>query len=171
MDTLLRIDVASATLDWQMSGLYSDFTFPGGGPLYESAANSYLWSRGHYSQVWPGGLMMFDNGSNYAPPVSSILEVAFDEATHTAYEVFRYTDPAGGHTASLGDVWRLESGNYVASWMSLSKLTEVTPAGELVWRVDPPEDTATRRIRVVSDLYTFRSLAAPPPEGGTPPPP
>jgi len=160
MDTLLRIDIGAASLDWEMSGLYSDFTLPSGDPVYESATKSNLWSWGHYSQIWPGGLTMFDNGSNYDPHVSSIIEVAYDEMDMTAHEVFRYYDPDGGFTNSLGDVWKLESGHYLASWMSLSKLTEVTPAGELIWEVDPQNETAVRRIRPVTDLYTFTPLAA-----------
>ena len=164
LDTLLKIDVDTGALEWQMSGLHSDFTFPDGDPVYVDQYNSHLWSWGHYSQIWQGGLMMFDNGSNYQPPVSSIVEIAYDEATGTAEEVFRYIDPEGGWTNSLGDVWKLPSGNYVASWMSIYKLTEVTPDGDVVWRLDPENGTAVRRIRLVTDLYSLTPL--PLPSGG-----
>jgi hypothetical protein len=163
LDTLLEVEIDTANIRWQMSGLHSDFTFPNGDPVYEGQNASRLWSHGHFSQIWPGGLTMFDNGLNYAPPLSSIVEIAFDEASGTAHEVFRYALPEGGFTESLGDVWKLDSGNYVASWMSLGTLTEVTPDGELVWRLDTEPGTAVRRLRAVSDLYDFTPLATPAP--------
>jgi hypothetical protein len=161
-DTLLKIDVDGGGLVWQLSGPQSDFTFPDGEPVYEGENNSYLWSHGHYSHIWEGGLMMFDNGNNHQPAISSIVEIAYDQVNGTAEEVFRFEDPEGGFTNSLGDAWKLASGNYVASWMTLKKLTEVTPEGEVVWRLNPDRNHTIRRIRPISDLYSLASLAVPP---------
>jgi hypothetical protein len=163
LDTLMKLDAATGELQWQMSGKFSDFSLPDGEPIYAGPYDVELWSAGHYSQIWSDGLTMFDNGDNYTPQVSSIVEIAYDEAAGTAEEVFRYTDPDNGWTNSLGDVWKIPNGNYVASWMSISKLTEVTPDGELVWELEPLGGTAVRRVRLIEDLYGLTPLADLPP--------
>ena len=53
MDALHKVDRATGEVLWQMGGADSDFTFEGQGG----------WSHAHMSQIWDGGMMVFDNGS------------------------------------------------------------------------------------------------------------
>lgn len=152
LDTMLKVDLDSGDLQWQMSGLHSDFTYPDGSPLYLGENQSFLWSQGHFSHVWGGGMMLFDNGNNHVPQVSALAEYAWDEQTMTVEEVWRYADPQEGFTASLGDARKLASGHVLASWMSLYKVNEISPEGELLWQLYTGE-TNVRRINYIPDLY------------------
>jgi Arylsulfotransferase (ASST) len=147
-NTLLKVDASSGELQWVMGGPQSDFEF--------QAANgtmiaNELWNGPHFSQVWSGGMMVFDNGLNATPMVSSLLEVSWDEDAKIVYEVWRFPEPNDGFTVSLGDALKLQDGHYLGSWMSLGRIDEVTPDREVVWEVTA--DAAFRRIHVLTDLY------------------
>ncbi|NCG22194.1 MAG: hypothetical protein GWP91_24525, partial [Rhodobacterales bacterium] len=130
-DTVWKVDRSSGALLWQMGGPNSDFTGPDGESLWDGVQASSLWSHGHFSHLWDGGLVMFDNGNHHSPPASGIVEVAFDENTMVAEEVFRYTDPEGRSMNAVGDVRKLSGGNYLISWSTWGVVNEVTPAGEV----------------------------------------
>ncbi|MEQ1570460.1 MAG: aryl-sulfate sulfotransferase, partial [Myxococcota bacterium] len=149
-DTMLAIDPDSGALVWQLGGRWSDFALPDG---TSPSAGSALWSGPHFSHVWRDGMVAFDNGVNRDPPVSSVVELSWDEATGTVTEVFRYVDPDHGYTPALGDVRKLLDGHYVATWMTLDKVTELDPAGALVWEAEVVGSANLRRIRVLDDLY------------------
>lgn len=157
LDTLLKLDASSGDLLWQMSGEHSDFTFPGGAPVYEGPRGSHLWSHGHFSQVWDGGIMVFDNGVLYEPQRSSLVELAWDEDAGTVEEIWRYEDPSGGFTEALGDARKLASGSVLASWMSMDQITEVAQDGTVLWFVDT-EGINVRRLFFAEDLYDLRTI-------------
>ena len=135
-----------------MSGLGSDFTLAGGAPVYEGIDASYLWSHPHFPHVWPGGIVMFDNGEHSDPQVSSVAEFSWNEADRVVEEVWRYPDPAGGYTFSLGDAHNLSTGNVLASWMALARLSEISPDGEVLWEADTG-GALVRRVALIEDLY------------------
>jgi hypothetical protein len=156
-DTLLKIDVSSGDLLWEMSGAYSDFQFPDDRPVYVALDQTYLWSHPHFSQLLGDeGIMVFDNGSNYSPAISSLAEFSWDESALTVLEDWRYPDPTGRYTESLGDARKLSNGNVLASWMTIGRLDEISPAGEVLWSVDTL-GVNTRRLFFVEDLYNLRS--------------
>ena len=152
-DTLYKIDPDLGEVAWQLGGPDSDFTQPSGDPVWVSATESALWSHGHLSQLWDGGLVLFDNGSHRSPKVSGIAEYRVDETEMTVEEVFRFDDPLGRYMGAVGDVRKLPGGNYLASWTTWGELTEITPQGEIVWRASSTAGHATARIHPISDLY------------------
>lgn len=145
-DSLLKIDHQTGDVVWQLGGLYSDFV-----PKDSSAT----WSHGHWSEVWDGGLLIFDNGFHYDPPQSRLLEIAWDEDARTYEEVWSYTEPEHIFVNSFGDARRLPNDNVLASWTTAGMLTEVTRAGEVVWRVESDVGNALGRVHWMRDLYTM----------------
>ncbi len=152
-DAVLKVRRSTGEILWQLGGEGSDFTFPGGDPLYEGAEASHLWSHSHLSQVWDGGFVAFDNGPHADPQVSSVVEVAYDEGAGTAWEVFRYTDPQHRFMGILGDVRKLPGGTYLISWSTGGGLTEVAPDGTVLWEAVARPSAAPARIAWVPDLY------------------
>lgn len=145
LDALWKLDRATGALLWQMGGLDGDFAVDGGGPL---------WSHGHTSQVWEGGMTMFDNGDHATPRVSAAVEYAWDEASFTVGEVWRFPHPEGRFVGVLGDVKRLSDGNRLVAWGDLATLHEVTDAGVTVWSASGPADIVGRATALV-ELYTL----------------
>ncbi len=80
-DTLLKVG-RDGTLHWTLSGPWSDFTAPDGSPLWLSQDQSLLWSHGHFTDGWEGGLLMYDNGNHTEN--ARVVEVHYDETARTA---------------------------------------------------------------------------------------
>ncbi len=138
LDTLLALE-ADGSVAWELGGPDSDFTWDDGSPLWTSAEDPGPTSHAHLSHAWDGGAVFFDNGDHRSPRVSSVVELAWDEAAGTVSEVWRYEHPEGRYLSVLGDVRKLER-NYLIAWTGDGVLSEVTPEGEEVWRAttDPP---------------------------------
>jgi hypothetical protein len=147
-DTMLKIDAQSGELLWQAGGPNSTFSYN----------PDHLWSHAHMSQVWDGGFTLFNNGDHLVPQVSSAQEWSWDEDTQEMNLVWEYKDPEGRYITMVGDTRKLSGGNYLVSWTTLGRLTEVTPDNELVWEaeVDTLGET-TVRTRWLPSLYDLRA--------------
>jgi len=145
LDAVLRIDRSSGQLVWQLGGQESDFTGPDGA----------WWSHGHMSQLWDGGMVVFDNGYHHEPVRSRVVAYRWDEGARTVSPTFQYTDPQGRFIQLLGDGRLLENGNVLASWTAAGLLTEVTPDDAVVWRLESDLGTAIGRVTMLRDLYTL----------------
>jgi hypothetical protein len=112
---------AEGELLWKLGGPDSDFSFSG--------------ARGfdHQHRLRPledGHVLVFDNGPS-ANVGSRVVEFALDAEAGTATEVWSYS--GGLFVYSLGDVWRLPSGNTLVSWGSSGRFELVDPAGVSLW--------------------------------------
>jgi hypothetical protein len=139
-DWLIKIDDTTGAVAWTMNGRESDFTQPNGDPVWTDPNNTSLWSHAHLSELWDGGALVFDNGDHHVPPLSSAIEVAWDEQAMTAEVVWSFPHPDGGQTGTMGDVRRLPNGNRLITWSDLGSVTEVTPDGRIVWEADIPQN-------------------------------
>ncbi len=122
-----RIDRSSGSLSWVLSPHESDFALDDPGQL----------AYPHSAERLPdGGLLVFNRADSGEPGVPAFVsEFALEEAAGVATTRWRYEDPAGVRVAYLGSAQRLAGGNTVISWASAGQLDEVTPEGEVAWRV------------------------------------
>jgi hypothetical protein len=135
LDAIVKVDRQSSEVLWQLGGPQSSFRLPQGEPTYISAMMPVLWSHGHFTDLWDGGLLMYDNGSHFLPPKTRIVEVHFDEEDRTAEVVWAVDAPGGDYHEVLGDARRLPNGNVLATWTVVGRIEEITPEGEVVWAV------------------------------------
>ena len=143
-DARLRVDLSSGAMVEQIGGRYATRPF---------ADDATAWSHGHMSDSYEGGMLVFDNGYHHSPAVSRVVEYAWDGPDDALSEVWSYADPDGRFITLLGDARKLPNGNVLISWTSAGLLTEVTPAGEVVWRVDTEVGHNFARLRWIEDLY------------------
>ncbi len=120
LDQLIAIDRPTGTLKWRLGGQGSDFEFEG-----------RPFDHAHFSEGWPGGVLLFDNRDHDDDPVSRVVEYALEDGV--AREVWSYEQPDGEHVGFLGDARRLPGGNRLVVWSSIGLIEEVTPSGEVVW--------------------------------------
>jgi hypothetical protein len=132
---------------WTMGGPHDEF---------KHADAPVLWSYPHMSHAWPGGFLAFDNGDEYAPQKSRVVEYSYDEATKEVTEVWSYDEPDGQFIRILGDARRLPGGNTLIAWSPRGILTEVTPEGEIVWKAEAPLGTTVARVSFIPDIYDGR---------------
>jgi len=148
LDAIWKIDRLTGEIIWEMGGQMSDFSWD---------SDTKPWSHAHMSQVWDGGLVMFDNGYHNDDKVSRIVEYQYNEDTMELEQVFDYYDADGAFSPLLGDVKKLPEGNYIASWMVSGRLTEITTEGEVVWQADMEVGNATSRVTWIEDLYDMQT--------------
>ena len=128
LGSILKIDRASASVEWMLGGAESDFT--------ESSELGYappMW--GHQFEVLADSLLLFDNGDTYRM-YSQVVEYQLDEVEYKADEIWSYRPDPDVYSFSLGDVQRLESGNTLVTFSNQGQVDEVSPDGELVWRLN-----------------------------------
>lgn len=135
LNTIFAIDRTTGEIAWRLGE---------GGSFAADPSASDPWFRfQHDPVVLPNGhLLVYDNGSPSARPVSRVLEYALDETTMQARIVWTYPPEGGGDvwfSQALGSVERLANGNTAITAGSIdaadaSRIFEVTPAGERVFQ-------------------------------------
>ncbi len=147
VDNIIKIDRPTKSVVWELGGRRSDFTMDGNALDW--------WSHAHMSWIQGDEFMVFDNRYHEGGTVGTSRASAyrFDEKTHTVQQTWTYVDPDGNFVQLLGDVRRLDNGNYLVCWTSMGKITEVTPDGQVVWELENGLGTALGRVRYLTDLY------------------
>lgn len=120
---LVRIDRDSGEITEHLGGNGSDYTFTTGTPL----------SGQHSFTMLDDGFVVLDNRDDTDEPSRA---AQFRLSGGTMEEVWSYTSPAGYHEFGLGDAVRMPSGNTKIVWSSSGELNEVTPEGELIWKLN-----------------------------------
>lgn len=125
---------APATVRWTMVGAGNDAGTDG--DFDYQGAFSDLFDRQHHPVATDAGILVFDNGANVPGEYSEAVEYAVDEAARTFTPVWDFEWGQAVQVPFDGDVQRLASGNTLIDWGSASYVTEVTPAGEIVWQIN-----------------------------------
>jgi len=138
LSSMYKLDRASGELVWEL-GEGRDFEMLGDHP-------DPWFVRGHAPEILAdGNLLVHDNGSSVYRPYTRIMEYELDQDARTIRPVWQYP-PDGVEDAWFSSVWgdadRLANGNTLFASGSVfegdatGRLVEVTPSGEVVWRVE-----------------------------------
>ncbi len=154
VDAILKVDRSDGSIVWQLNGPYGDFTHPNGSAVWRAYGDLDLFSHAHMSHLWDGGMVVFDNGDlSHDPPVSRAVEYVFDEDAFTVEQVWEYVEPDLKFTGAMGDVRKLDNGNYIIAWSSLEYIHEVTPDGDTVWQIEMSGVGTFARVVHLTDIY------------------
>jgi hypothetical protein len=104
----------------------------GDGSDYALVSGTAL-SGQHSYTLLEEGFVALDNRASTA---EASRAVEFRLAAGAMEEVWSYTSPDAFHEFGLGDAVRLPSGNTRIVWSSSGELNEVTPEGDLIWKVN-----------------------------------
>ncbi len=139
-----KVNLAAGELEWVFSGVLSDFT--------DASGSTDLLERPHNFQVLDGGLLCFENGDQDRR-YSRVLEYALDEDSGEAELVWSYTPSPDAYTFSLGDTHRLSTGQTIMAVALDGQVDEVSPDGDLVWRLSMELGGALGYSWWIEDLY------------------
>ncbi|MCA9488470.1 MAG: aryl-sulfate sulfotransferase [Myxococcales bacterium] len=142
VDQLLKIDRMTGAVLWRLGGPDSDYTITAPGTWFD---------HGHFSQWGGDRFAMFSNELHHGASRAVVYEV--DHVNHRVTPVVDLDEPNGAQIPVLGDVDELPNGNVLVSWGKSALLDELTPSGELVWRVTVGEDKNAPRLWYLGDLY------------------
>jgi hypothetical protein len=129
LDSIFKIDKATGGIVWKL----------GGAPHSESLAfanDPYNNFGGqHDARILPDGtLTVHDNGTGRnRPPRAARYRI--DPLARTATLVEQVTDPDAPTSFCCGDARKLPEGDWVMSWGGNPSVTEMTPAGDRIFRL------------------------------------
>jgi Arylsulfotransferase (ASST) len=131
------VDPKTGQVRWTLGGRHSSFRL---GP-----GTSTAWQ--HDARQQPdGAITFFDNGAFPAVhPQSRAIEVALDPASMTATLVRRYEHQNPLVAGSQGNVQTLPGGDWMVGWGQAGYLSEVDPAGDVLFNAHLPPDWESYR--------------------------
>ncbi len=142
LSTLLKIDGDSGEVLWQFGGLESDFELTSGEwPVTQ-----------HQFQIDGDRLLLFDNGADRTEP-ARVAEYQLDEQNWLAEETWSYAPEPPLICLALGDVSRLPNENVLITWSGQGQIDEITPQGELLWRLRTERSAFFGYTSWVESLY------------------
>jgi len=124
-----RIDRATGETTWTLGQGGGDFQQTGEG---QSSFNP------HSAIPTADGLLLFDSGSVTSGGCSGMSKFAINDPPGTVEHTWLYTTEECLVTNYLGNAIELEGGNLMMVLAMNAQLHEVTPAGELAWRLQGP---------------------------------
>jgi Arylsulfotransferase (ASST) len=131
------VDPKTGQVRWELGGRHSSFKLgPGAGPAWQHDAR----------QQPDGAITFFDNGAFPAVhPQSRAIELALNPATRTATLVRSYEHQNPLVAGSQGNVQALQNGDWMVGWGQAGYLSEVTPAGQVLFNAHLPPDWESYR--------------------------
>ena len=132
---IVRLRPDDWTIHWKLGGVDSDFVLTD--PMWEGFHVQH-----DVHDLGEGRILMFDNGIFSANgTLSRALELQLDTVNFTAENVWQYAHPDGVYAPAQGSALRLENGNTLIAWGTAetfefgTRVSEVTPEGELSWEI------------------------------------
>lgn len=144
-NSVYKFDRRTGDLIWVMGGADSDFEL--------SSGSTNIFTAQHGLHPLGETLLVFDNGEPPLRTYSQLLEVSWDESTGVVETEWSYVPNPTLFNYSHGNVHRFESGNTLATYSNLGLIEEVTPDGEVVWRINAALGGATGYSEYMEALY------------------
>lgn len=152
---ITKIDAATGRMLWRFGGRHNQFAIVGdplGGFGFQ-----------HDVRVLDNGdLLFYDNGLAHSPPQSRAVQYRLDLGAMTATLVWEYRHDPPVFTPFVGSVQRFQGGNTLVGFGAAALMTEVTPAGQVLWEgrltVDGQPVPYFYRARRVASLYRHERL-------------
>ena len=154
LDALVAVPRAGG-IAWQLGGPLNEFVDVAGDvpdadePWKVDGPAGTWWSHGHTSDVDGDGFAVFDNGFHHERLASRAVVYAVDLNQRTLERTFEFVSESGSLSPALGDVKRLDGGNVLVTWSLEGMVTELTPEGEVVWRLSSELGSALMRTQPV----------------------
>ncbi|HEX6764624.1 MAG TPA: aryl-sulfate sulfotransferase [Polyangiaceae bacterium] len=109
--------------------------FGGANPMGQAFTGSQSWTVNHGHQYLSDGTFIFFNNGPMQGGMSAALAYTLNETSWTATKASWEYRVTGVNSAVLSDVQRLPNGNTLVTYSTAGQIHEVSPAGQLVQRV------------------------------------
>ncbi len=138
------VDRQSGETAWVLARKGGDFT--------ASGDEEDLAFDPHSAEAVDGGVLVFDRGFGEGA-CSAALEYTLDHDAMVATRLPSLPDPDCASTAVLGNAQRLWTGDTLLVLAMAGRIDELTPDGELLWRMDLPVGNTFGYAERVESLY------------------
>jgi Arylsulfotransferase (ASST) len=139
-DSVYRIDLASKEITWKLGGTKT----PRSLDILNDPKSPSL-AKQHDARVLPDGtITVYDNRSKVSPPRAVRFRV--DAGAGTAKWLEQVTESKVHSSGAEGSARKIAGGNWVISWGGSHILSETTPSGRVVWRLNFVDDVINYRV-------------------------
>ncbi len=142
LSEITKVSRETGEIIWRLGGKHNQFTFPNESHEYAPV----FFSMQHDIRILPNGnITLFDNGEQYNPPSSRVVEYKIDEKLKIAQKIWEYKPPFKIFAASGASAQRLPNGNTIIGWGNTVNdpikrdITEVTPNGQITFDMAMPK--------------------------------
>ena len=122
---IVGVDRTTGEINWTF-GEDGDFSLEHGGAFP---------TQQHHFHLYEDTLVLFDNGPREDLD-SNAVAYALNWKAMSAREIWRFGSDPPLYSYGLGDADRLPNGNTLVTWSSLGQIDEVSPSGDVVWRLN-----------------------------------
>lgn len=141
LETIYDVDATDGTINWQLGGADSDYTFP----------NDEGFGPQHSIELTDRGLLIFDNAD--ASSVSRAVEYDLDEKSMRATRTAEYLHPKDAWIGTLGAVSRLSSGGVAVTWGERGEASVFTEDGAVAWGANVDHGDMMFGMQVFDSFY------------------
>ncbi len=127
-EAVYKIHRATGELDWVLARRDGDFEGLGGGDP--------LGFTPHSAMPTPQGVLIFDRGSDSSSWCSAAAEYSLDHGAMTASRDWQYHTDDCQQSMMLGNAQPLWNGNRMLVLAMNGQIDELSPEGQLVWRLN-----------------------------------
>jgi hypothetical protein len=147
-----KINSQTGEIIWRLGGRNNQFTF---------VNDTFGDFNGQHSAVMldNSNVLLYDNGLRHSPPESRAVEYELDTDAMTATQVWEFRHTPAIYTPFVGSVQRLANGNTVVGFGGAARVTEVDPAGNVIWEGEltiEGSPTPFYRGRRIRSLYEYQ---------------
>ena len=143
LSSIWKVQRSTGASVWELGGDASDFT------MDDPAA---AFSKQHQFERLSDSMVVFDNATESVGE-SRAMELRLDEETGTADLIWEYHADPALFCYVLGDVDRLDNGNTLVTFTTAGQIDEVSPNGDLIWRLNTGIGAGMAYTRQVATLY------------------
>jgi hypothetical protein len=151
LSEIVKVNRANGEIIWRLGGKHNQFNFTNESHEYAPV----FFSMQHDIRLLPNGnITLFDNGEQYQPPLSRVVEYQLDEVAMTARKVWEYKPLVPIFAASNASAQRLPNGNTLIGWGNTANneikrdITEVNSNGVINFDMTFPKSvTAFKALK------------------------
>lgn len=149
VDTVVELDVPTGeTIQW--------FGALPGAWAFQPPESQFWWQHGA-NLTEEGALLLSTHTSEAGAEATMVREYRLDAETRTLAQIWSWGDAAEDRVYSedMGEAWRLRGGDTLHNYGTVPLLREITPTGEVVWRLEWSGAHTIGRSTPIEDLYAL----------------
>ncbi len=125
----------------------------GGHGTHALTGGDQLVGKPHSAYWTDSGTLLFTTTPSTSPEETRAIELGFDDEAGTAEVIWSWGEGEGFFAKVLGEALRLPNGNTVVNFGSEGVVVEITPDGEVGWRLETPTGYFPGHLTFIRDLY------------------
>jgi hypothetical protein len=145
LNAIYKISRSTGEVTWKLGGTPTAQSLQVSGDPLQDAGGLLFGGQHDARRLADGTWTVYDNRTFQTDDKPRAMRFSIDESARTATVVELVTDPEVSSSQCCGSARKLSSGNWVTAWGAYPAITELTPTGEVAYRLRFPQGIFTYR--------------------------